>query len=165
MADRSRKWICDASPLILLAKVGCADLLSVLPDKLIVPEAVAREVAAGSVDSPARKWIRENRQRFVRTTGSEVPAIASWDLGPGESAVLSIAHERSGWTVVIDDLAGRRCAEALGISVTGTVGVVLLAKEEERITEARPVLEKLVRKGLRASDSLLKEALRLAGES
>lgn len=85
-------------------------------------------------------------------------------MGSGETAVLSWAYERPEWTVVIDDLGGRRCAEALQVPVTGTIGVVLLAKEQGLIAEAKPILMSLVEVGLRASDELLNQALRLADE-
>lgn len=161
--DTRRKWICDASPLILLAKVQRADLLPALADELVIPEAVAQGVDAVAGESPARQWLQENGQRHVRSDVHEARVVAGWDLGPGESAVLSWAYNQPHWIVVIDDLAGRRCAEALDISMTGT-GVVLLAKEEGLTSEVKPILEALVRVGLRANDALLRQALRLAGE-
>lgn len=165
-AERTRrKWVCDASPLILLAKIGRADLLSVLSDELVIPEAVAREVEAGAENSPAKQWLRGAARRFVRSADAGVPAVDAWGLDPGERAVLSWAYEKPDWTAVVDDRAGRRCASALGIVVTGTIGVVLLAKEEKQIAEVKPTLEKLVHTGLRAGDALLERALRMAGEA
>jgi predicted nucleic acid-binding protein len=93
-----------------------------------------------------------------------VSKVASWDLGKGESAVLSWAVRNTGWTVVIDDLAGRRCGRALGRPVTGTLGLLLLAKEEGQISEVKPVVDALLDAGLQVSDALLEEVLRKAGE-
>lgn len=65
---------------------------------------------------------------------------------------------------VIDDLAGRRCAEAMGLPLRGTVGLVLAAKQAGRIAAARPLLENLRTNGMYLSDAVLNRALRWVGE-
>ena len=94
-----------------------------------------------------------------------MPEVASWELGDGESAALSWAVQNRGWTVIVDDRAGRRCGQGLGVSLTGTLGLLLLAKEDEHIPSVRPVMEAPVDAGLQASDAPLEEVLRRAGES
>lgn len=161
----NRKWVCDASPIILLAKVRRADLLLSLPSELAIPKAVVQEVLSGPEGSSAVKWVRSNRSDVSCPEVSVSPQVVPWDLDEGENAVLSWAQEEPRWTVVLDDLAGRRCAKALGLSVTGTLGILLLAKEEGAFPEVRPVLEALVEAGLQASDNLLEEVLQRAGEA
>ena len=160
-----RKWICDASPIILLAKANREDLLLLSSDELLIPESVEQEIVAGPEGSPARSWLRTNRSRYTQRSISVVPEVASWELGDGESAALSWAVQNRGWTVIVDDRAGRRCGQGLGVSLTGTLGLLLLAKEDEHIPSIRPVMEALVDAGLQASDALLEEVLRRAGES
>lgn len=160
-----RKWVCNASPIILLAKTDRADLLPALSDELVIPEPVEREVHSGPEGSPARHWLRTHRSQYEQPSVSVVPEVASWDLGNGESAVLSWAARDVGWTVIVDDLAGRRCGQALGLPVTGTLGVLLLAKEEGRISKVKPMVDALVNAGLQVSDALLKEVLRKADEA
>lgn len=65
---------------------------------------------------------------------------------------------------VLDDLQGRRCAESLGLPVSGRLGIVLLAKSRGQIPLARPLLEELRDRGMWLSDRVLAQALRLAGE-
>lgn len=162
MSDR--KWVCDASPIILLAKVGRADLLLSLSDALMVPAAVEQEVDAGPPKSPARRWLQDNRDRYVVHAVAPVPSVASWELGDGETAALSWVAQDNGWTVILDDRAGRRCGRALDLSLTGTLGLLLLAKEEAYLSEIKPALNALMNAGLQASDSLLEDVLRRAGE-
>lgn len=157
-----RKWVCDASPIILLAKVDRADLLLVLSDELLVPESVEQEVKDGPEGSPARHWLRENRSRYTRRAIPVVPEIVSWELGDGEAAALSWAVQHREWTVIVDDRAGRRCGQALEVSLTGTLGLLLLAKEGEPLSSVQPVVDVLVDAGLQASDALLQEVLRRA---
>ena len=90
--------------------------------------------------------------------------IAAWDLGPGESAVLSWAMEHPGTVAVIDDHAARKCAEVMGVTVKGTLGLALLAKRRGRVPAARPVVDDLRRAGLYLSDEIVAKALTLVGE-
>lgn len=90
--------------------------------------------------------------------------IQNWDLGGGESAVLSWGYAHPGTEVIIDDLAGRRCAETFGIPVRGTLGLVLIAKKREMIPAARPVLEKLRLSGMYLSEKVLNQALAKVNE-
>jgi predicted nucleic acid-binding protein len=92
------------------------------------------------------------------------PLVAGWGLGAGESAVLALALSVPGAVAILDDLAGRRCAAALGVPVRGTLGMVLAAKQRRWIPLARPVLEDLIRGGMYLSRGVLDEALSRVGE-
>jgi predicted nucleic acid-binding protein len=65
---------------------------------------------------------------------------------------------------VIDDLAARKCAAALGIPVMGTLGIVLRARKQDVIPAARTVMEDLLRGGMFLSKPLLDRVLALVGE-
>jgi predicted nucleic acid-binding protein len=80
------------------------------------------------------------------------------------SEVLSWAYEHPGYEAVIDDRAARDCAYSMNIRVRGTIGIVLLAKRKNKIDRIAPVLLQLREAGLRVSQALFDEALRLAGE-
>jgi len=125
---------------------------------------VAEEIRRrGAADPAARAIDSAGWLRVVETAG--IPAgIQAWDLGPGESAVLAWCSARPGAEAIVDDLAARRCAHALGIPVRGTLGLVLLGKKRGRLDEARPVLEALRRAGMYLSDSATDRALRAVGE-
>ena len=159
----SEVWVLNASPVILLGKIGRLDLLESLTAKAVVPNAVFLEIQAGiggyqAVQSTA-DWAAPRLVADVRIPLS----IERWDLGPGESQV--IAHcLKDTQRAVLDDAQGRQCARAHGIAVIGTVGIVLSAKRQGMIPAARPVLETLHRSGMYLSDQVLTEALRLIGE-
>lgn len=67
-------------------------------------------------------------------------------------------------TVVMDDLAGRRCAQAHGLPVRGTLGIVVGARRRGEIPSARRVLADLRAAGMYLSDSVLETALAEVGE-
>ena len=156
--------VVNASPLIFLSKSGHLALLQVTGEQVLVPEPVALEIQRRGPDDMTAQALNETK--WLRVTPVPViPAvIQAWDLGPGESAVLSLAYERPGTEAIIDDLAGRRCAAALAIPVRGTLGIVLTAKRQGRIKKARPVIQRLVETGMYLSDRVLDEAFKLVGE-
>ena len=154
----------NASPLIFLARAGLLDLLRLVADEVVVPEAVAAEILQKGPDDVTAQAIRQTAW-LVIVTPPPVPAIIqSWGLGDGESSVLAWAYQYPGTEVIVDDLAARRCAAALGLPVRGTLGLVLIAKQRGAITAARPVLERLRQSGMYLSDSVLNQALALVGE-
>ena len=161
----SRRWVADASPIILLAKAGRPGLLSAPAQDLLVPKVVAEEIRQGPPEDPAREWLEEVGERFVEATNPVEPEIAAWDLGQGESRVLSSACRREGWTAVVDDGAARRCAQGLGVPTVGTLGVLVVAKKEGRLDKVEPAIEQLRRAGLHVGDAVVEQILRMAGES
>ena len=157
-------WIVNASPLILLAKVGQIHLLLDLTQELVVPAAVAGEVQAGPASDPAGRWLRSEGARWVQADLSVDPAIAAWDLGSGETAVLNWASQRRTFEAILDDRAARKCALIHRIPYRGTLGVILAAKKAGLIPAAKPVCNQIVEAGLRIDASVLQGALRLVGE-
>jgi len=161
----NRRWVTDASPIILLAKTGRIDLLPACTEEFLIPEAVAEEVRRASADDPAREWLETEGETFVETTGPPAAEVAAWDLGRGENHVLSHARAHPEWTAVVDDGAARRCAQGLEISVIGTLGVLVVAKKEGHLDAVRPAAEALRRAGLHVSQDVIDQALRMADEA
>ncbi|MFN6495587.1 MAG: DUF3368 domain-containing protein [Nostoc sp. DedQUE01] len=151
----------NTSPLIFLSKGGFLDLLLLVSSSIIVPEPVAEEIQAyGEIDVTAVAL--NNTNWLVVQQIPPIPnVIQNWDLGQGESAVLTWGYLNPGSEVILDDLAARRCAVTLGIPVRGTLGIVITAKQRGIIPAARPVLEQLRLCGMYLSDSVMNQALAL----
>lgn len=161
----SRRWVVDASPLILLAKAGRLDLLSVSVDELLIPEAVAEEIRQGPPEDPAREWLELEGETFVKPGGPVAPEVAAWDLGRGESRVLSFGLRNEGWRALVDDGTARRCGDGLGIPVIGTLGVLVLAKKEGHLEKVRPITDSLLQAGLHVSEAVVHRVLLMVGEA
>lgn len=124
----SEVWVANASPVIVLAKVGYLELLRKLPEELLLPEAVVTEILAGPSSDPARQALENGWG--LRASPKAIPSkLLEWGLGAGETAVLALTLEHSPCTAVLDDAAARLCAKASKIPVLGTLGVVLRAKK------------------------------------
>ena len=90
--------------------------------------------------------------------------IAEWGLGAGESAVIAFALENTGYDAVLDERAGRTCAQALGVRVRGTLGLLVLAKRAGVVSAIRPHIEGLLEAGYRLTPALIAAVLDEAGE-
>ena len=158
-----RRWTFDASPLIALGKAGLLDLPERLGAEVVVPDAVAAEVAAGDAGDPARVRLQ---------SGPVVPSVpvralrvvAAWDLGAGESAVISYVLDHPGADAVLDDAPARTCAKALGVRVRGTLGPLVLAKREGVIPAVRPPIDALLGAGYHLGSALVAAVVAEAGE-
>ena len=160
----ARVGVVNASPLILLARGGHLPLLTAFADEVVVPEAVATEILKRGPSDVTVRALEETPWLRRAPTPVVSERVLAWGLGPGESSVLAYALANPGVEALIDDLAGRKCAAALGIPVRGTLGCVLAAKQRGVIPAARPVIEDLVRGGLYLSRVVIDEALKRVGE-
>jgi len=154
----------NTSPLVYLARARRLELLRLVRERIVVPEAVAREIRAFDRPDAAVQAINAVSWLDIVSTPMPSATVMAWDLGEGESAVLAWGETHTGTELIIDDLAARRCAATLGIPVRGTLGLVLLAKARGAISEARPVLEELLRAGMYLSQRVIADALRRIGE-
>lgn len=159
MPDR---WVVNASPLIVLAKINPQHLLSELADEIIIPQAVFDEVCAGPENDSARQYLTTTPYPVVVTAVS--PLISAWDLGAGESAVLSYAYQNTGWRAILDDGAARRCARTLSIPLLGTLGILLRARQANLIPKVVPVLHALKAQGFHLDDHLIHTVLTQTGD-
>jgi len=156
-------WIVNASPLIVLAKVGMAELLVAVPDSLVTSQVVADEVLRGPAEDPAAQLVASGTLAIV--AAPPPPAfLVGWDLGPGETSVLALASTEPGSIAVVDDAAARRCANSLGVPTRGTLSVLVQAKRAGLLAEIAPVLSRVRAAGLYLSDRLVKEVLEQARE-
>lgn len=158
-----RRYV-NTSPLVFLARAGLMEMLREGAADVAVPSAVLQELEAHGRDDPAVKELGSHGWIKVVPAPEVHPSMTAWDLGPGESAVLSLAYAEPGAWAVIDGGQARRCARSLGIPVIGTLGPVLLAKQYGKIADARPVIDLLRASGMYLSDAIIDEVLRRTGE-
>lgn len=158
-------WAVNASPLIVLARIGHEDLLLSLADQVVVPREVAEEIEAGPTQDQARQALAAGRFTVIDTP-SPPPELLAWDLGSGETAVLSLAIAEKKWTVILDDAAARKCARSFSLPLKGTLAIVLLAKQRGLIPSAAQIIQALISAGFRLDERLVQEALaRTVGET
>lgn len=144
--------VIDSACLIGLERIGRLDLLPALINPVMVPPAVASEFGS----TPA--WM------IVKTPeGTGMVAALRLVVDPGESEAIALAFE-TGCRILLDDRKAREAAHRLGIPVTGTIGLLLKAKEAGVVASIRPLLDALDANQFRIGESLRTAALRLADE-
>ena len=153
--------VCNASPLIFLAKIDLIHRLPAIAENLLIPMGVYHEIK-GKNDA-ASEWVEENKKKYVIEVGSVPKIIESWDLGKGETEVIAYAYSNKNIHAALDDKAARNCAASVEVNVVGTIGLILMANKEGHIEEPVKYLEKLKKTGFRISDDLYRHAIYLAG--
>jgi predicted nucleic acid-binding protein len=153
-------WVFDASPLIVLGKADLLSTISPLAENWIIPESVVKEVSRkGDIDLLLSKLSEDSR--VERQTVAIEPLVANWNLGNGESEVITLAVKNSEYGVI---LPARKCAKILNLPLIGSLGLVVKAKKEGLLEFAKPAFDKLVASGLYLDMSLIKNVLSSIGE-
>jgi uncharacterized protein len=135
-----RLTLCNTSPLLYLNLIGRLDILPALYQTITVPTAVKDELLMGhqqgiSVpDVDNLPWIKVTALKD-RTL---IPLIT--DLGPGEAELIGLGRQKPDSRLILDDTLGRRIATLNKLTVTGTVGVVMKAKQEGLVSAVRPIM-------------------------
>jgi len=158
MSDR---WILNASPLIVMGKIGQLDIFASLAQEVIVPQAVAEEIKAGPESDAARLAIESGKFQIIPSL-EPTSELAAWDLGAGETSVIAFALNNPEWTAILDDAAARKCARSFGVSIKGSLAVVVLAKKRGLIPSAKQLVRAMQDVGLRLDDKLIRQVLKEA---
>ena len=133
--------VADSSPLIHLSRVGLLDLLTALFGDVVVPRAVWHEVVERRPTAPGTDALRQ--ASWICVVDSALPEV---DLGldPGETAAILVAEAIHADLLLMDERVGRKVAEARGIAVRGTLGVLVQARQLGLLPALQPVLDALV---------------------
>ncbi|MFZ4599710.1 MAG: DUF3368 domain-containing protein [Terrimicrobiaceae bacterium] len=158
--------VADTSVLLNLTLVGRENLLDAIFHKVVVPPAVQTEFVrlAGSSGRFAGlvlpTWIRLQAPETIPAT-----IACDADLDSGESQALALALEIRADGVLIDEAHGRSIAIALGLTPIGVFGILVRAKRSGLLPSVQAAIDDLLEKArFHASDDLIREVLRLAGE-
>jgi len=160
--------VSNTGPIIALAKIQKLALLKDLASEVLIPPAVHRELF-GKVGRESQEIDRALSDFIHVAEVTEInPEIitASLGLDEGEKQVIALASTLTGEVVLlIDDRAGRRVAQQLGLSTVGAVGVLLYLKEQGIIENLESLLLEMRERGYWLSDKVIEIAKRLSSGS
>ena len=159
-----RKVVSNTTPIISLLKVGKLEILKELYQELFIPYEVYLEIEAGKnteyyTDLTKVEWIR------IVKIQSEKSLLFFLDLDKGEAEAIVLANETNADLIILDETLGRFHAKHVGLNVTGTIGILLKAKENGIIDKIKPILNELSHKGIWLSEKLIKQTLTKASET
>ncbi|MBD2774972.1 DUF3368 domain-containing protein [Iningainema tapete] len=144
--------VTDSTCLIGLERIGNLDILPALFEPILIPPAVQQEFG---VTFP---WL----QVQIPSDQGQVVALKLL-VDEGEAEAIALAYERK-LQIILDDRQARSVARNMGISVIGTVGVLVKAKQAKLIPILKPLLDELEENGFYLTSALKAEALGLVEE-
>ncbi len=160
------KVVSNSSVLLALGYLGKLDILSSKFAEVVVPPAVWREVVEEGRERPgarevkAAPWVKVTKPSTVG-----IAEVAGGQLGQGEGEAIALAKQLGLFVILMDEKAGRCCAENTGLLPLGTLGILLLAKRNKLVAKVGPLLATLKEQAkFRVSDAVLADVLRAAGE-
>lgn len=146
--------ITDASCFIILHKIDALDLLHQLFSTILTTPEIAEEYG---IDLPEWVTVISVRDKKLQNDLAQV-------VDPGEASAIALAHEIESNFLITDDLQARKLAAKLGLTIIGTLGILLRAKQKSLIVSLAPYLEKISKTNFRISAELIDRVLREAGE-
>jgi uncharacterized protein len=157
--------ICNATPLINFAVTDRLDILQTTFGRIIIPQAVYHETTGtGFPGSPVVQqaiiagWLEV---RSVSTAGANTDP----ELDDGEREAIALALELGIERILLDEREARQVAHQLGLQVMGTLGILLLAKNNQTIPQVRSLLDAMINTAQYwVSDTLYQQVLKRAGE-
>lgn len=154
------KVVCNSSPLIHLAKIKMLEILGFFFGEILVPEVVYREcVGEGGEREDAKEIEKARWIRVVNIQDEELKIALNVVLDEGESESIVLALEQSADLILLDDYEAREFARTYGLNITGTVGILMKAKKEGKITSLKEELERLRESGFWLSNDLYAQVL------
>ena len=164
MPEPERLVVVNTTPIIALVLANQLPLLRRLYTAVTIPPAVQAEIRTGG---PSGIGVRElEAADWIRVVPLQDPRRADLltDLDRGEAEVLALAQEIYAGLVIVDERLARRHAKRLGLPLTGTLGLLLRAKQAQLISEVKPLIIAMRTGGIWLSDALVEEALTIARE-
>jgi uncharacterized protein len=158
--------VSNTSPIIALACAGRLDLLRGLYSQIVIPNAVFDEIAVVGAGEPGAREVVESPwiKRQPALNGPLVTALRL-ELDAGEAEAIALAVESGANLILIDERLGRRAAQRLGLTVVGTLGVLIAAKDRGLLATVRPVLDALrADAGFWITDELYNAVMQAANE-
>lgn len=159
--------IVNSTPLLILGKIGKLEILHKMYQEIIIPQAVFHEVtkkndiAGKAVQAACQDWIKVEAIKDMREY-----AMYRAKLHAGEVEVMIIAQQSpKADLIILDDMAARKTAEFLGLPLSGTIGVLIKAKQKGIIPEVMPIIEEMEKSGFFISIKVKSMIANKTGES
>ncbi len=161
LPNAPERLVINTGPLISLGRAGAFEILQDLPLHFVTPAEVAEELARVP-ESGGRSRFRPGSRSFRRL--ANLPRRWSNRSTKARRAVISLALDLEVPAVAIDEWRGRRAARALGLEVTGSLGLLGRAKRSRRHPPSEAVGRAALCRRARLETALVQQFLRAFGE-
>jgi len=150
--------ISDTSAITNLIKIEQVEILKILFEEVIIPEAVLYELS--KVDKNRETISSAGWIITKKVVDRALVEKLSKTLDSGESEALALAIDLSPDYVIIDKKMGRAIAEKFGIRKIGLIGILIKAKQHGIVDNVKSYLDQLINQAdFFISDKLYKDVL------
>ncbi len=144
MFQEPKVIISDTSCFIILSKIGELNLLHELYGQILTTSIIASEFGE---TLPEWVTIRE-------VCDNDKLQLLEFHIDRGESSAIALALEIPESVLILDDFKARKMAQHLGLTYTGTIGVIIKTKLNGIIPSIKPYLEKIKATNFRISPEI-----------
>jgi predicted nucleic acid-binding protein len=157
--------VINTGPLLaIIAAQGSLSILKDLYRQVLVPYEVKKELTNHGSNRFGVTEFNEAGFLQVQLRPLSIPPILQNTLDSGEASVIQLALIKKISTVCIDETIGRRIARLYNLKVTGSLGILLRAKNEGYPISIKSSIEQMQKKEIYLSTQLINFALKYAGE-
>ncbi len=163
---RNKKIVINTGPtLALIAGLGDMEVLRSMYEKVIVPYEVCQELNSGGNTGFGIKEFNEANFLIKIEKPSIIQPYLKNSLDLGEASVIQTAIDENIPTVCIDESLGRRVARLSGLSLTGSLGIIISAKRNGNISlPLRNIINRMQTQGIYLSEKIISFALQQVDE-
>lgn len=165
MNFQMRRVIVNSTPIILLSNANCLEILKEVYGQIVIPQSVYDEVIQKE-DSACFNLINKPDWIIVENVKDTTSKkMYQSKLHSGEVEVMMLAQEEpKADLLILDDNAAKKTAKYLGLTVTGTLGVLLKAKSLGIISSVKNIIDKIIENGFYITEEIYSLVLSQAGE-
>ncbi len=146
--------IADTTCFILLSKIDRLHLLQLLFKSITTTNIIAKEFGKQLPD-----WVL-----VAEVKDAHYLEILKLEVDEGEASAIALSFEFEKPLLILDDLKARKVAIKLNLNFTGTLGILLKAKEAGFIDALKPILQEIQLTNFRFSEDILRQILLIAKE-
>jgi len=149
--------VCDTGPLLHLSEANAIHLLR-LAGEILVPSVVAQEFGRNAPDRILPDWVQ-----VTNLESDYYQKTLEWvkHVDADEAAAIALALQAKADWLLSDDAGARQFAQALGLEVHGSVGLLLWGAASDQFAspdDALSLLNALAGSSLWVSERVLQKA-------
>lgn len=158
--------VSDSGPLIIFGRSEKLDLLRQVAGEIIISATVYKECTRDAQKPGALLLLQAAQSGLItihENVSTDVLHVNAMQLDDGERSAIALALHL-GCPILMDERLGRNIAELHHLTLIGSAGVLLAAKQRGLIAQVTPTLDAWQELGYFLSPKLKKRVLQLAGE-
>ena len=165
-----RSWLDRCSRYIRIDQSECHRKVGIdsrsISSGILIPPAVWKEVVKQGKKRPGEHQVATSNWIEVHDIRrQDIAKLLKQELDEGEAEAIVLADEVKAEVILLDERDALKTAKNLGLSVLGTVGILIWAKRAGKIVNLREILDDLQgRARFRISQTLYKRVLIEVGE-